>query len=71
MFLLFISDIEEWATEYTIEENIAIVHFGSEARILQQLTNDYNKVREAVGKINTNRILGREEMNNSCCPLLI
>ena len=48
--MLFITDIEEWATEYTIEENIAIVHFGSEAKIMQQLTNDYNKVREAVGQ---------------------
>ncbi|XP_076103028.1 uncharacterized protein LOC143072110 [Mytilus galloprovincialis] len=47
----FVDYIEEWATEYTIEENIAIVHFGSEARILQQLTNDYNKVREAVDKM--------------------
>ncbi|XP_052100801.1 uncharacterized protein LOC127734816 [Mytilus californianus] len=47
----FVDYIEEWATEYTIEENVAIVHFGSEARILQQLTNDYNKVREAVERM--------------------
>jgi uncharacterized membrane-anchored protein YhcB (DUF1043 family) len=47
-----ISDVEMWATDYQIEENIAIVHFGSEAKIVQQLTNDYSKVREALGKSN-------------------
>lgn len=38
------------AVENSLEENIAMVTFGNMTRVVQNLTNDYSKIRDALGK---------------------
>lgn len=47
----FIDGVESVAADYELEENLAIVTFGRENRILQHLTNDYDLVRDVLEKI--------------------
>lgn len=49
-FLFYSKGIEDVAVENSLEENIAVVSFGNETRVVQNLTNDYSKIRDAVGK---------------------
>lgn len=44
----FLEGIEDVAVENSLEENIAVVTFGNETRVVQNLTNDYSKIRDAV-----------------------
>nr|XP_034324566.1 uncharacterized protein LOC117689052 isoform X2 [Crassostrea gigas] len=44
----FLEGIEDVAVENSLEENIAVVSFGNETRVVQNLTNDYSKIRDAV-----------------------
>ncbi|XP_006811375.1 uncharacterized protein LOC102801576 [Saccoglossus kowalevskii] len=43
----FLEGVEETAKECDIKENVAVVEFGKNERIVQELTNDYNKVKRA------------------------
>lgn len=44
----FLEGIEDVAVENSLEENIAVVSFGNQTRVVQNLTNDYSKIRDAV-----------------------
>ncbi|XP_067666520.1 uncharacterized protein [Haliotis asinina] len=44
----FISGIEDVAENDNMEENVAVVSVSGRARVVQQLTNDYSKVRDAL-----------------------
>ena len=48
--ILIETGVENAAADYELEENIAVVTFGRENRIVQHLTNDYDNVREKIGK---------------------
>lgn len=48
--MFYSKGIEDVAVENSLEENIAVVSFGNETRVVQNLTNDYSKIRDAVGK---------------------
>ncbi|XP_062617094.1 uncharacterized protein LOC134278812 isoform X2 [Saccostrea cucullata] len=49
----FLEGIEDVAVENSLEENIAVVTFGNETRVVQNLTNDYSKIRDAVELLET------------------
>ncbi|XP_061173665.1 uncharacterized protein LOC133182836 [Saccostrea echinata] len=49
----FLEGIEDVAVENSLEENIAVVTFGNETRVIQNLTNDYSKIRDAVESLET------------------
>jgi hypothetical protein len=42
------SGIDDAASE--VEENIALVTFGGDALVAQHLTNDYGRIRDALGR---------------------
>jgi len=46
-----VSGFEQNAIEYFLEENIALVTFGQETKIVQHLTNDFNQIRDHLGEI--------------------
>jgi hypothetical protein len=48
---IFFSGIEENVDSFNLEENLAVVQIGDRAWVRQHLTNDYNRVRDAIGNI--------------------
>ncbi|XP_022333075.2 uncharacterized protein LOC111130362 isoform X1 [Crassostrea virginica] len=50
----FLEGIEDVAVENSLEENIAVVTFGNETRVIQNLTNDYSKIRDSVETLEAN-----------------
>ncbi|XP_046553741.1 uncharacterized protein LOC124263202 [Haliotis rubra] len=44
----FIDGVEMVAENHNVEENVAVVTVSGRARVVQQLTNDYSKVRDAL-----------------------
>ncbi|XP_065843372.1 uncharacterized protein [Oscarella lobularis] len=45
---VFLDGVEETAKQTNLKENIAIVEFGAKAQLLQGLTNQYERCRQAV-----------------------
>ncbi|XP_025085636.1 uncharacterized protein LOC112559025 [Pomacea canaliculata] len=52
----FLDGVEDVVTETGIEENIGLVTFGGRAHVVQNLTNDLSRIREAVDSI----VIGRK-----------
>ena len=50
MKYMYISAIEEIHSVLNIEENIGIATFGHYTGVVQHMTNDYEKVQNAIGK---------------------
>ena len=51
--ILFFLGIEENVDTQNLEENLAVVQIGqSRAQVRQHLTNDYNRIRDAIGEQN-------------------
>jgi hypothetical protein len=50
LFFVF-SGIEDLMDEMDLEENVAVVVMGGNARVMQHLTNDLTLVREAIGQL--------------------
>ena len=42
--------IEDIVSDSGVEENIALVTFGGTANIVQHLTNDFLRIRDAIGE---------------------
>ncbi|XP_071117336.1 uncharacterized protein [Haliotis cracherodii] len=47
----FINGLEDIAENHTLEENVAVVSVSGRARVVQQLTNDYSRVRDALDSL--------------------
>ena len=47
--LIFLG-IEDIVSDSGVEENIALVTFGGTANIVQHLTNDFSRIRDAIGE---------------------
>lgn len=47
----FLAGVEEIVKSSGVEEDIALVTFGGGAKVVQHLTNDFARIREAVGRI--------------------
>ena len=43
--------VEETAKELGLKENVCVVEFGKNQKVVQPLTNDYRKVRRAIGQL--------------------
>lgn len=68
----FFTGVEDVVTETGIEENIGLVTFGGRAHVVQNLTNDLSRIREAVGKfilasVNLSVILPTASENLAIC----
>jgi uncharacterized protein YegL len=48
---VFLDGVQETANESNLKENVAVVEFGEKARVVQGLTNDYNKCRRAIDSL--------------------
>lgn len=48
----FLEGVEETARQTGLKENVSIVEFNSNSRIVQSLTNDYQKCRTAIDSLN-------------------
>jgi len=44
-----VSGLEDNSMDNGIEENVALIVFGQETRVLQHYTNEYTKIRDAMG----------------------
>ncbi|XP_046572307.1 uncharacterized protein LOC124280416 [Haliotis rubra] len=44
----FVDGIEDTAAQHGVEENVGVVSLGGGAKVVQQLTNDYGAVRDAI-----------------------
>ena len=42
--------VEETASDLHLKENISVVEFGKNHKVVQHLTNDYGKVRTAISE---------------------
>ncbi|KAL5004731.1 hypothetical protein ScPMuIL_018187 [Solemya velum] len=47
----FLDGLETSAVDHSLEENVALVTFGKETKVLQHLTNDYGCVRDVVDEL--------------------
>ncbi|XP_069138194.1 uncharacterized protein [Argopecten irradians] len=48
-----ITGIEEGAMDNGLEENMALIVFGKESKVVQHLTNDYTKLRDSLDTLHT------------------
>lgn len=46
-----IAGIETMAERFGLEENLGVVKVGGDASVVQDLTNDYGAVRDAIGRM--------------------
>lgn len=46
----FIDGVEDMVNETGVEENIGVVTFGGTSKVIQNLTNDFARVRDAIGR---------------------
>ncbi|XP_077982613.1 uncharacterized protein LOC144437539 [Glandiceps talaboti] len=63
----FIHGVQETASECNLKENVGVVEFGRNERIVQPLTNDYSKVKRAAGSLEAG---GRTPMTNGLLKAL-
>ncbi|XP_046572264.1 uncharacterized protein LOC124280401 isoform X2 [Haliotis rubra] len=47
----FVDGIEDIAEQHGLEENVGVVSLGGGAKVVQQLTNDYGAVRDAIDEL--------------------
>lgn len=48
--LVLLTGVEDVVNESGSEENISVVTFGGQADVAQHLTNDFSRVRDAIGE---------------------
>lgn len=49
MLSSFTSGIEDIAEQFGLEENLGVVAMGGRSTVVQELTNDFGLVRDAIG----------------------
>ncbi|XP_046572311.1 uncharacterized protein LOC124280418 [Haliotis rubra] len=47
----FVDGLEDIAEQYGLEENVAVVKIAGEASVIQHLTNDFTRVRDAIDSL--------------------
>ena len=50
LIVSLVSGVEDVVSDSGVEENIALVTFGGTSNIVQHLTNDFSRVRDAIGR---------------------